>query len=101
MTNESGITPLDLVALVRPDAVESRTAGGIIIPENVQDKQKYHVQKATLIAAGKSCFAQWVEQPEPGSRVLIAQYAGTLIKGKDGEDYRVIRNEDLVALLEE
>lgn len=99
--NTSGITPLDLVALVHPDPVEAVSKGGIIIPENVQDKQKYHVQKATLIAAGKSCFAQWVEKPEPGSRVLIAQYAGTLMKGKDGKEYRVIRNEDLVALLEE
>ena len=101
MDNTSGIVPLDLVALVYPDPVESKTPGGIIIPEITQDKQKYHVQKATLIAAGKSCFAQWIEQPEPGARVLIAQYAGTLLKGNDGKDYRVIRNEDLVALLEE
>lgn len=99
--NTSGITPFDLVALVFPDPVESKTAGGIIIPENVQDKQKYHVQKATLVAVGKSCFTQWIEKPQPGERILIAQYAGTLIKGKDGKDYRIVKEDDIIAGLEE
>lgn len=99
--NESGITPLDLVALVLPDPVEAVTPGGIIIPETTQDKQKYHTQKATLIACGKSCFTQWVEKPQPGERVLIVQYAGTLIKGRDGKEYRIIKEDDLIAGLEE
>lgn len=99
--NESGITPLDLVALVFPDPVEAVTKGGIIIPETTQDKQKYHTQKATLIAAGRSCFVQWVEKPRAGDRVLIVQYAGTLIKGRDGKEYRIIKEDDLIAGLEE
>lgn len=101
LENPSGIIPLDLVALVLPDPVEAVTKGGIIIPNTTQDKQKYRTQKATLIAVGKSCFAEWVEKPQPGQHVLIAEYSGTLIKGKDGLEYRVIRNDDLVAILEE
>lgn len=99
--NPSGIVPLDLVALVLPDPAEAVTKGGIIIPETTQAKQKYHTQKATLVATGKSCFAEWVEKPVPGQRVLIVQYAGTLIKGKDGAEYRIVRNDDLIAVLEE
>lgn len=99
--NPSGITPLDLVALVLPDPVETVTKGGIIIPDASADKMKYHTQKATLIAKGKSCFVQWVEKPEVGDRVLIVQYAGTLIKGKDGKEYRIIKEDDLIAGLEE
>jgi len=98
--NKSGYKPLDLVALVLPDPVEAITAGGIIIPESSKEKQKYHTQKATLIAVGKSCFAQWIEKPEPGTRVLIVQYAGTLIPGKDGKEYRIIREDDIIAELE-
>ncbi len=98
--NTSGYKPLDLVALVHPDPVEAVTAGGIIIPEATQDKQKYHTQKATLIAVGKSCFAQWIEKPQPGTRVLIVQYAGTLLKGDDGKEYRIIREDDIIAELE-
>lgn len=99
--NTSGIVPLDLVALIYPDPVEEVSSGGIIIPKTAADKQKYHVQKATLVAVGKSCFHEWVEKPEPGQRVLFAQYAGTLIEGKDGKEYRMVRNEDLIAILEE
>lgn len=99
--NESGITPLDLVALVYPDPVEAVTKGGIILPETTLDRQKYHTQKATLVAVGKSCFTQWVEKPAPGARVLIVQYAGTLIKGADGKEYRIVKNDDIIAGLEE
>lgn len=99
--NDSGITPLDLVALVYPDPVESVTKGGIIIPESAQDKQKYHTQKATLVAVGRSCFVQWVEKPQAGDRVLIVQYSGTLIKGKDGKEYRIVKEDDIIAGLEE
>lgn len=98
--NESGIIPLDLVMLVYPDPPKEKTAGGIFIPETVQAKEKYHTVKATLIQSGKSCFADWVEKPQDGSRVLIVQYAGSLIEGKDGKEYRIIRNEDLIAILE-
>ena len=100
-SNPSGITPLDLVALVLPDAVEEVTKGGIIIPDAARDRQKYHTQKATIVALGKSCFADWIEKPAPGDRVLIVQYAGTLIKGNDGLEYRIVRNEDIIAGLEE
>lgn len=101
LPNPSGITPLDLVALVYPDPVEEVSKGGIIIPDTVQAKQKYHTQKATLVAVGKSCFTQWVEKPQAGERVLIVQYAGTLIKGKDGKEYRIVKEDDIIAGLEE
>ncbi len=101
MTNNSGIKPVDTKALVMLDPAEVKTAGGIILPDSATEKQKYATQKATLIAIGKSCFAEWLESPEPGSRILIAQYSGTLIKGADGQEYRIINDEDICALLEE
>ena len=99
--NNSGIKPVDTKALVLPDVVEEKTAGGIIIPETAKDKQRYATQKASLIAIGQSCFAEWIEKPAVGSRVLISQYAGTIVKGDDGAEYRIINDEDICALLEE
>ena len=100
--NPSGIVPLDLAALVYPDPVEGVTQGGIIIPPSAQTRQKYATQKATLIAVGGSCFAEWIEKPKPGQRILIVQYAGTRITGpKDGREYNVIRDDEIVAILEE
>lgn len=99
--NNSGIKPVDTKALVLPDPVKEKTTGGIILPSAATDKQKYATQKATLVAIGRSCFAEWIEKPSAGDRVLIAQYAGTIVKGEDGAEYRIINDEDICALLEE
>lgn len=99
--NNSGIRPVDLRALVRLDPVAEKTKSGIILPDSATEKQRYATQKATLIAIGQSCFAEWIEKPEAGARILIAQYSGTLIKGADGEEYRIINDTDICALLEE
>ena len=95
--NTSGITPYDLLALVLPDPVEEVTAGGIILTKSTQEREKYNTQKATIIALGKSCHVQWVEKPQPGDRVIIAQYAGKMMEGREGKDYRIIKEDDLLA----
>lgn len=99
MTNPSGITPVDVKVLVRPDPVEEKTAGGIIRPDAIREREKYATVKATLIAKGQSTFAEWREQPKPGARVVLAQYSGANIKGDDGEEYRICNDEDIIAVL--
>ena len=107
--NPSGITPLDLKVLVRPDAAEKVTKGGIIVPDSTSDRQKFAVVKATTIAVGANAFNEWlngkepdeVPVPEAGSRILMAQYAGARVKGQDGEDYVLMNDEDCIALLAE
>lgn len=102
--NPSGIEPVDLRVLVLPDPPEEKSAGGIIIPAKVQDQQKYASVKATVVAVGANAFREWgkaAPKPAPGSRVLIAQYAGTNVKGEDDKDYRVINDADTVAILEQ
>jgi len=100
--NPSGITPLDVKVLVLPDEAETKTAGGIIIPDTTKDKQKFAVVKATLIAVGPNAFKEWGERnaPEVGSRILMAQYAGARVKGADERDYILMNDEDVIAGLE-
>jgi chaperonin GroES len=101
--NPSGIEPLDLKVLVRPDSAEKVSAGGIIIPDATADRQKFAVVKADLIAVGSNAFKEWGlgNAPASGSRILMAQYAGARVKGKDGEDYVLMNDEDCIALLAE
>lgn len=101
--NASGIEPLDLKVLVRPDSAETKTAGGIIIPDATADRQKFAVLKATLIESGSNAFKEWGvgNAPKAGSRILMAQYAGARVKGQDGEEYILMNDEDVVALLKE
>lgn len=104
--NNSGILPLDLRVLVHVDPPETVSAGGIIIPENTKEMQKSAAVKGTLIATGGNAFRDaeasgYCKAPEPGERVLIAKYGGVVVKGKDGEEYRLLNDEDIVARLEE
>lgn len=105
--NPSGIIPMDLRVLVKPDTVEERSKGGIIIPEAAQEKEKYAQCKATVIAVGENAFEEAASRspsfvkPRAGTRILIAKYGGVLLKGKDGEEYRIMNDEDVIARLED
>lgn len=102
--NTSGIEPLDVRVLVRPDPIEERTKGGIFLPDQVKEQEKYATVKGTLVAVGVNAFAEAranpaFHAPKPGDRVMIAKYGGVVVKGDDGEDYRVMNDEDIVAVL--
>ena len=100
--NSSGITPLDLRIVVKPDPVEKVSKGGVFMPDAAVDKAKYAATKATLVAVGCNAFREWgpvARKPEPGDRVLYAQYTGAREKGADGEDYVVMNDADLIAVL--
>lgn len=96
----SGIVPVDVKVIVKPDPVEEKTAGGIIKPEMARDKEKYAATRGTLVAAGPNAFAEWGagNAPEPGSRVLYAQYAGSRFEGEDKADYIVMNDEDVIGV---
>lgn len=98
--NASGIVPFDTRVVILPDKVEEKTAGGIILPGQAVDKEKYAQTKATLVAVGGNAFADWgaVDKPEVGSRVIVGRYVGNTHKGADGEDYTVCNDEDILAL---
>lgn len=103
--NSSGIQPLDMRVLVKPDPVEEKTAGGIILIADAVEKQKYATVKATLVAAGVNAWAEACVHPAfvapvPGDRVLIAKYGGVELKGEDGADYRILNDVDVTAKLE-
>lgn len=104
--NTSGIQPLDMRVLVKPDPVEAKTAGGIIIPESTKEMQRFATVKATLITVGVNAWAEARSHPAftapaPGDRVLIAKYGGVELKGDDGAEYRILNDEDITALLVE
>lgn len=103
VANTSGITPLDLRILVKPDPVEEVSKGGIILADATKDREKYAGTKATLIALGDNAFKEWGDhaaKPKPGDRVHYAQYSGARIKGEDGEDYVIMNDADLTSLVE-
>jgi chaperonin GroES len=101
--NSSGITPVDLRIVVKPDPVEEKTSGGILLADTTKEKRKYAATRATLIAMGANAFAEWGEgnAPKVGDRVCFAQYSGAEQEGKDGERYVIMNDADLLAVIEE
>ncbi len=101
--NTSGIEPLDLRVLVLPDPVEDKTAGGIILPDAHKEREKFATQYGTLIAVGENAWEEAsarspsFTKPQPGDRVVISKYGGVMLTGKDGGEYRLMNDEDVVA----
>lgn len=101
--NSSGVKPIDMRVLVKPDPVEEVTKGGIFLPDQVKEQEKWAAVKATLIDAGTCAWGEAVARgfiaPLPGARVMIAKYGGKDFKGDDGEWYRMMNDEDVVGIL--
>lgn len=99
--NTSGKKPLEYKVLILPDTVEEKTSGGILIPESQQEKQQFAKTEAILVAKGALAFKKdngddWADAPKVGDRVAIATYAGYVIKGKDGKQYRLVSDREIL-----
>lgn len=87
------IKPLADRVLVEPAAAETKTAGGIIIPDTAKEKP----QKGTVIAVGPG------KKDEPltvkvGDKILYGKYGGTDIT-VEGKDYMIMRESDIYAII--
>lgn len=105
MKNESGVLPTEYKVLISVDALDSKTKGGIIIPEVTQERQQFAQMQGTLVAVSPWAFSyeNWTghedAKPKPGDRVMFAKYSGADIDGKDGKKYRLINDKDVTAVL--
>ena len=87
------IKPLADRVLIEPAAAETKTASGIIIPDNAKEKP----QKGTVIAAGKGTKDEPITV-KVGDTVLYGKYAGTELK-LEGNDYLIMRESDILAII--
>ena len=102
--NTSGLYIYDDRVLVRIKEAEERTQGGIIIPETHREKEDMAQTIATIITVGRFAYDHMAveHRPKSGDTVLMAKYAGVLVKGPaDGKPYRIVRTDDILARVEE
>jgi chaperonin GroES len=100
-TNKSGIRPVEFKVLVKPDGVEKTSAGGIIIPDDKSDRDQMAMATGVIAEQSEYAFSAWDNNaPKPGDRVIFAKYAGMVTTGNDGEEYRVMNDKDICAVLE-
>ena len=89
----------DRVVVRRIDA-DQKTAGGIIIPDTVQEKP----QEGEVIATGPGARNDRGDLVptalKPGDRVLFSKWSGTEVK-IDGQDLLIMKESDVMGVLEQ
>ena len=85
--------PLADRVLVEAAAAESKTAGGIIIPDTAKEKPQRG--KVITIGTGKKDEPMTVKV---GDTVLYGKYAGTEVT-VDGRDLLIMRESDIFAII--
>lgn len=93
------LKPLADRVLVKPDAAEQKTASGLYIASNAQEKP----QRDTVVAVGEGKRADNGERipvdVKAGDRVIYGKFGGNEVK-VDGEDYLLMRADDIYAVVE-
>ena len=93
------LRPLYDRLVVRRVEAASTSAGGIIIPDNAQEKP---IQGEVVAVGDGAVLDKGERRPlsvEVGERILFGKYAGTEIK-LDGEDLLVLRESDVMAVID-
>ncbi len=93
------IRPLQDRIIVKRLQEEERTKSGIIIPDTAKEKPL----EGAVIAVGNGRITEDGKvrplDVKKGDKVLFGKYAGTEIK-VDGEDHLILREDDILAVIE-
>jgi chaperonin GroES len=87
------IKPLADRVLIKPAVAESKSVGGIIIPDTAKEKPL----KGEVIAVGNGTKDEEMAVKK-GDHVLYGKYAGTEIE-VDGETHLIMRQSDILAII--
>jgi len=93
------LRPLQDRIIVKRVEEETKTAGGLFIPETAKEKP----QRGEIVATGNGKKTEDGKvlplDVKVGDVVLFGKYAGTDIK-VDGEDFLMMREDDILAVVE-
>jgi chaperonin GroES len=93
------IRPLHDRVIVRRLEEETKTPGGIVIPDTAKEKPI----QGQVIAVGKGKLLENGDvrplDVKPGDKVLFGKYSGTEVK-LGGEEVLVMREEDIMGVIE-
>lgn len=89
----SNIKPLADRVLIKPEAAETKTVGGIIIPDSAKEKPL----RGIVLAVGNGTKDEEMIL-KAGDIVLFGKYAGTEIE-LDSDKLLIMRQSDVLAIL--
>ena len=93
------VRPLNDRILVKRLAEETKTAGGLFIPDSAKEKPS----RGEIIAVGNGKLDDSGKrvplEVKAGEKILFGKYAGTEIK-LEGEEHIILREDDVLAVIE-
>lgn len=93
------LVPLGDKVVLKQLEAEETTKSGIVLPGQAQEKP----QQAEVVAVGPGGVVDGKEitmQVKAGDKVIYQKYAGTNVK-LDGEEFIIVKQNDIVAIVEE
>ena len=93
------IQPLGDRILVKSLEAVEKSKGGIVLPDTAKEKP----QEGKVMAVGKGKMDDSGKihslEVKTGDRILYGKYSGTEITTKEGEEYLIMREEDVFAVI--
>ena len=92
------LKPLSDRVILKALEAEEKTKGGIILTSNAKEKP----EMAEVVAVGPDGTVDGKEvvmTVKVGDKVLTSKYSGTEVK-VDGEEYTIVRQNDILAIVE-
>ena len=95
----ANVRPLSDRILVKRVESESKTKGGIIIPDTAKEKPIEGIVVATGPGKVRDDGSRREVMVKQGDRVLFGKYDGTEVK-IDGEEHLILRESDVLAVMQ-
>ena len=92
------LKPLGNRVVLQYQEAEAKTQSGIFLPDSAKEK----LQEAVVMAVGSGRGDDGKDnemQVKVGDRVICSKYAGTEIKF-EGEEYTIVSQSDIIAIVE-
>jgi chaperonin GroES len=93
------IKPLHDRVVIRQVEEQKESAGGIILPDSAQEKE--NIGEVIAVGPGKAVDSGSVVAMtvKVGDKVLFGQYSGQEIKDNTGKELKVMREDDIIAII--
>lgn len=92
------IQPIGNRVLVKPDEIEERTSGGLVLPPSASEEQRPETGTVVKLGKGKIDGKEISFEVSVGNRVYFKKYSPDEIL-IDGDKYLLLNEEDILAVV--
>lgn len=98
MAKSIKIQPIGNRVLVKPDEIEEKTSGGLVLPPSASEDQKPETGTVVKLGRGKVDGKEVSFEVSVGDRVYFKKYSPDEIL-IDGDKYLLLNEEDILAII--